>query len=135
MNNISTQARLIQMDILGSKIREIFTVIFLTVLLLFLSNFNALAQATVGERINMGLYGGAADDLTYSPTGRLFAGIQTPGSIFSTDDSCKTWKRVFQTDSLEFAGGMRGWGGGGRQIFCNDTGWVLALTQQHGGNL
>ncbi len=112
--------------------------VFFTVIISLILIGRAFAQggATLPERVNMGLYGGAADDLTYGKTSnRLFAAIQTPGSLFYTDDSCKTWIRAFQEDSLEWMGGQRGWGGGGREIFANDLGWVLVMTQQHGGNL
>ncbi len=96
----------------------------------------AQGGATVSERVNLGLYGGAAGDLTYSnSTKRLFSGVETPASLFYTDDSCKTWIRAFPEDSLEWNSGQRGWGGGGRQIHCNNASWVLVLTQQHGGNL
>jgi hypothetical protein len=92
--------------------------------------------ATVGERINMGLYGGSAYDLTFCPTNhRLFAAIETPGSVFVTDDTCKTWYRAFPTDSLEFMSGSRGWGGGATIILANRKGWVAVQTNQQGGTL
>jgi len=107
---------------------------------LILTNFFMFTRTSQGqgsgEVINLGLYGGAAIDLTYcNANQRLFAGVTTPGSVFFTDDACVTWTRPFPTDSLEFASGQRGWGGGGRRILSNQEGWVAVRTAQSGGTL
>lgn len=94
---------------------------------------DAFSQAS---RINKGLYGGAADDLSFSDyNSYLFAAVQTPGSLFVSTDNGANWRQAFPNDSLEFAGGTRGWGGGGRQVLTNSIGWVALRTQQHGGTL
>ena len=61
-------------------------------------------NSTKRQRINLGLYGGPTTDLTYSSqTGnRLFAGVESPSSLFYTDDGCQTWTSAFPEDSLEF---------------------------------
>jgi hypothetical protein len=91
-------------------------------------------------RVNLGLYGGATDDLTYMSHGsltRVFAAVGAPASLFYSDNDGNTWLRAFPDDSLEstLAGGTYGWGGGGRTVLTNSNGWVGVLTQQHGGNL
>lgn len=89
-----------------------------------------------GEVVNLGLYGGMAIDLTYCNTNqRLFAGVNTPASIFFTDDDGSTWTQPFQIDSLEYEDAQRGWGGGARKIITNSKGWVAVQTAQQGGTL
>jgi hypothetical protein len=110
------------------------THIVLTFLLLMIS-IMGFAQAS-GETINLGLYGGKSNDLTYCYTNnRLFAGVETPASIFYSDDTCNTWTQAFQIDSLEYDLGNRGWGGGAPKILANGNGWIAARTSQQGGTL
>ncbi len=94
------------------------------------------SESTAGERNNLGLYGGSSYDLTYAfKNKRLFAAIETPASVFLTDDTCKTWIAAFPDDSLEYDCGQRGWGGGGVNILTNTVGWVAIQTAQQGGTL
>jgi len=109
----------------------LFSLIYVLAFILLPDQINAQSS-----RINKGLYGGAADDLTFSSyNNRLFAAVQTPGSLFVSSDNGSNWKQAFPNDSLEFSGGTRGWGGGGRQVLANSIGWVALRTQQHGGTL
>lgn len=109
-------------------------VVLLTVVVMIYGSHKV--QAQTGETINLGLYGGAAIDLTYCTTNsRLFAAVNTPGSVFYTDDSCQTWIRPFPTDSLEYHFAQRGWAGGARKIFANAKGWVAVQTAEQGGTL
>lgn len=94
------------------------------------------SSAQSGETINLGLYGGPGIDLTYSPTtGRLFTAVNTPASVFYTDDSAAHWIQPFPNDSLEYESAQRGWGGGARRIYTNYRGWVGLNTAQQGGTL
>ncbi len=90
---------------------------------------------TVGSRSNLGLYSGTCIDLTFSPNGRLFAGVRAPASLFYSDDTAKTWEAAFPVDSLEFNCGNSGWGGGGHKVLTNNKGWVSAYTEQELGSL
>ena len=95
-----------------------------------------VAAQSDGEVVNLGLYGGMAIDLTYCNINqRLFAGVNTPGSIFYTDDNGSNWTQPFQIDSLEYEDAQRGWGGGARKILTNSKGWVAVQTAQQGGTL
>ncbi len=76
-----------------------------------------------------GLYGGYMNDLTYSSyNNRLFAGINTPASLFYSDDSAKTWQPAFSKDSLQYNQKTQGWGGECAHVHANTIGWVVALT-------
>jgi len=115
--------------------QKTFTSIGVMIVLLIALNTGARAQTT-GEVINLGLYGGAAVDLTYCNTNqRLFGAVNTPASLFYTDDDGATWTQAFQVDSLEYAGTQRGWGGGGVRVLANSKGWVTLRTTQQGGTL
>ena len=104
----------------------------LTVMLLMLIPLTIFAQGASSERINLGLYGGASMDLTYDTNYRLFSAVRSPGSLFYSDDTCKTWKQAFPVDSLEYNGQQRGWSGG-RRVLANLAGWVGARTMEEGG--
>ncbi len=93
---------------------------------LLLSGF-AITQ----ERINLGLYGGASLDLAYDTNYRIFSAVRSPGSLFYSDDTCKTWTQAFPTDSLEY-GTQQGWSGG-RQLVTNLIGWIGIRTEEEGG--
>lgn len=78
---------------------------------------------------NGGLYGGSSADLTYSrTTNRLFSGIETPASLFISDDDAVTWYQAFDNDSLEFGNKSRGWSGKASRILTNSNGWVAVKT-------
>lgn len=91
-------------------------------------------NATHGDRVNLGLYGGSSLDLTFAPNGRLFAAISSPLSLFQSDDTAKTWYASFPFDSLEYDCN-RGWGGRAMKVLTNQTGWVAVLTSQEAGTL
>ena len=91
-------------------------------------------EATHGDRTNLGLYGGSTTDLTFGVNGRLFAAVETPASMYQSDDTAKTWYPSFEIDSLEYDCG-RGWGGRALQVLVNDSAWVGVLTSQEAGNL
>ncbi len=83
----------------------------------------------VYELNNGGLYGGSSADLTYSQTGnRLFSGIETPASLFISDDNATTWYQAFDNDSLEDASESKGWSGKATRIVGNQKGWVAVQT-------
>ncbi len=79
---------------------------------------------------NGGLYGGSSTDLTYSQNNRLFSGIETPVSLFISDDEATTWYKAFDNDSLEYTtnGIERGWSGKATKILTNQNNWVAVLT-------
>ncbi len=108
----------------------------LTAIFLMIINSNASAQS--GEVINLGLYGGVTWDYTWAyQTNRLFSIVETPATLFYSDDTCATWIQPFPADSLEYttSGTRRGWGGGGRRVLSNWTGWVGVQTAEQGGTL
>lgn len=91
-----------------------------------------------GEVINLGLYGGASTDFSWAySNNRIFSTVETPASLFYSDDNCATWTQAFPIDSLEYTtgGAERGWGGGGTRVLSNWVGWVAATTSEQGGNL
>jgi len=100
-------------------------------ILLFM-NPSLLAQgptSSVGNRENIGIYGGPAEDLSWaSSNNRLYAAVQSPGTLFFSDDNCTNWFPAFPFDSLEFDFGSRGWGGGANRVITNNTGWVTVHT-------
>lgn len=108
------------------------------ILVLWLCSFAALKSplqaqgltSCVGERENIGIYGGPAIDLSWAYTGnRLFAAVQSPGTLFHSDDNGTNWVSSFPFDSLEFDFGMRGWGGGSVRVLTNNAGWVAVHTE------
>ncbi len=85
---------------------------------------------------NGGLYGGGSADLAYSKTGtRLFSGMQTPASLFISDDGASTWYQAFNKDSLEYSvnGIVRGWSGKATKILTNQNNWVAVQTNHPKG--
>lgn len=90
--------------------------------------YSQCVDSTFQNRINLGLYGGPSLDLSYSPSGRLFAAVESPISLFYSDDTCNTWKQAFPNDSLLYECGSRGWGGSTVRVLCNQKGWVAAQT-------
>lgn len=109
--------------------------LFTTMLLIAVSYHLGFSQST-GETINLGLYGGKSVDLTYCVTNnRLFAAVETPASLFYSDDSCKSWTQPFPVDSLEYNSEQQGWGGGANKVLSNQNGWVAVKTSQQGGTL
>lgn len=88
-----------------------------------------------GERENLGLYGGATIDLSYSnSTERLFGAVSSPASLYYSDDNASTWHRSFPEDSLEYGCG-KGWGGRALRVLANNVGWVGVQTSQEAGTL
>lgn len=95
------------------------------------------ADSYTGNRANLGLFGAKPiSDLTICHSNnRLFAAVESPVSLFFSDDDAATWYRAFPIDSLEFNDDQQGWGGGGLKVLSNNIGWVAALTTEQGGNL
>jgi len=107
------------------------------IVLLLVSSTLLSAQGS-GEVINLGLYGGASSDFSWAySTNRIFSTVETPASVFFSDDTCATWTQPFPKDSLEYItnGKRRGWGGGGVRVLSNWTGWVVVQTMEQGGTL
>jgi len=107
------------------------------IMLLVTSSHLVIGQGS-GEVINLGLYGGPSTDYSWAySTNRLFSTVETPASIFYSDDSGATWTQPFHKDSLEYITGStrRGWGGGGIRVVTNLTGWVALQTMEQGGTL
>lgn len=95
------------------------------------------ADSYTGNRANLGLFGARPiSDLTICHSNnRLFAAVESPVSLFCSDDDAATWYRAFPIDSLEFNDDQQGWGGGGVKVFANNIGWVAAQTSEQGGTL
>ena len=94
-------------------LKKNFLTVLLSVFLLSAQSVNAQSE----EVINLGLYGGASQDFSWAyNTNRLFSTVETPATLFYTNDTCANWIQAFPNDSLEYetAGTTRGWGGGGR---------------------
>lgn len=91
-------------------------------------------KSSSGTRENLGLYGGASIDLSFNNSGRLFGAIETPNSLFISDDTASTWYPAFPFDSLEYDCG-RGWGGRAMRVLTNQNGWVGTQTVQQSGTL
>jgi len=98
---------------------------------------SAFPASYPGSRANLGLYGGRPiPDLTLCPTNnRLFATVESPVSLFYSDDQAVNWQMAFSVDSLEYNSDQQGWGGGGVQVYANANGWVAVRTMQQGGRL
>ncbi len=116
-------------------LKKNFLTVLLSVFLLSAQSVNAQSE----EVINLGLYGGASQDFSWAyNTNRLFSTVETPATLFYTNDTCANWIQAFPNDSLEYetAGTTRGWGGGGRRVVSNwNSGWVGLETQEQGGTL
>ncbi len=102
--------------------------------LYFILHLNLSAQncdtVQIGSRTNLGIYGGKPQDFCYTNSGRLFASVGVPYSLFTSDDTGSTWYPTFPFDSLEYECGVRGWGGGGNRIISNQKNWVATYTQE-----
>ncbi len=119
---------------LTQKLLKSIGAIQLFMFLLFLPDF-LLCQSATGERINLGLYGGASNDFAYDTNYRIFSTVESPGSLFYSDDTCKTWTQAFPIDSLEYGtSNDRGWSGG-RRVLSNLKGWIGVQTAEAGGTL
>ena len=107
----------------------------LLVFAIIILNGNAWSQgptSSIGDRENVGIFGGPSSDLTFSGiNNRVFAAVDSPATLFYSDDTCQTWIPAFPFDSLEYDLGNRGWGGGSLHVLTNQKGWVAAMT----GNL
>lgn len=128
-------------EISGSKIllmkkryliKSIYGFSFLLTIILISINNSSSAQGIssyIGDRENIGIFGGPAVDLSYSNYNqRIFAAVSTPFSLFYSDDTCKNWHPAFPVDSLEYSLGSRGWGGGAKRVITNQVGWVAVHT-------
>ncbi len=105
-------------------------VMFVAALIDFSDTVSIVDTTKIYRFDNGGLYGGTAADLTYTPTNRLFSGIETPASLFASDDGATTWYQVFDNDSLEYANETRGWSGKAEKILANQSGWVAVETNR-----
>lgn len=113
-----------------------FLLILISAFLITISINDVVAQS--GEVVNLGLYGGRSNDFAWAySTNRLFSAVETPASIFFSDDDCATWTQPFPTDSLEYttSGIRRGWGGRAVRVVTNWTGWAGVITSESGGTL
>ncbi|NOY50199.1 MAG: T9SS type A sorting domain-containing protein [Chlorobi bacterium] len=118
-------------------IKEICRILMTALLIIGLQPTWLMAQGG-GEVVNLGLYGGTTTDFTWQySTNRLFSAVETPASLFFSDDTCANWTQPFPVDSLEYTtnGTRRGWGGGATRVLSNWTGWVGVLTAEQGGTL
>ncbi len=118
--------------------------VFITLLFLF-QKLNAQKFTTLSLKVDstkgcnnivlhdsiasLGIYGGITNDLAINNKGRIFAAMQSPLSLFYSDDSCQTWHHSFPYDSLEYECGFRGWGGAGQRVFANAKGWIAVQTK------
>ncbi|MBC8489827.1 MAG: hypothetical protein H8D45_27745 [Bacteroidetes bacterium] len=118
--------------------KSLLLVTFHVFLIVFINPDN-MAQgptSSIGDRENIGIFGGPADDLTYVYTNqRIFAAIHSPATLFYSDDTCKTWNPAFPFDSLEYDLETRGWGGGALRVLSNLKGWVAVQTGYSTGYL
>jgi hypothetical protein len=109
------------------------------IVILMLAGQQTIAQgptSSIGDRENIGIYGGPAKDLSWSPlNNRVFAAVRTPATLFYSDNNCTNWQPAFPFDSLEYEFGARGWGGGAYSVLVNNLGWVLAHTGMPNGIL
>ncbi|MBN3035003.1 MAG: hypothetical protein JW861_05410, partial [Bacteroidales bacterium] len=111
--------------------------IFLSLHLMISGSLKAQGPMSfIGDRENIGLYGGPADDLAFVyPNQRLFGAVNSAGVLFYSDDLCTSWTPAFPIDSMEFQLGMRGWGGSARRVVTNIRGWVAVQTEFPEGDL
>ncbi|MEN9353481.1 MAG: Sortilin, neurotensin receptor 3 [Fibrobacterota bacterium] len=88
-------------------------------------------------RQNLGIYGGTVLSTAWEHrSGRLFASVAGPLSLFASDDTGRTWKPAYPTDSLKWMEGqtMRGWAGRGMNVWAKE-GIVLSRSVEEGGVL
>ena len=97
--------------------------------------FSQTCDSITNNITNLGIYGGLASDLTFSPNGRLFATTLEPASLFISDDTGQTFYRAFPNDSILYECGQRGWGGGGVYTYSNIKGWIATFTKENAGSL
>ncbi|MEZ5195626.1 MAG: hypothetical protein R2764_04295 [Bacteroidales bacterium] len=113
-----------------------YTILLIIIISINVAGFGQGPSSTIGDRENIGIYGGPANDLAYVYTNeRLFAGIRNPATLLYSDDSGQTWSPAFPFDSLEYQLGERGWGGGAFRVLSNQKGWVAAHTGLSNGTL
>jgi len=107
-----------------------FNVLLVFIFIVFISNaYSQGTTSSIGDRENIGIFGGPSSDLTYSGIDkRVFAAVSTPATLFYSDDTCKTWLPAFPFDSLEYYPFDRGWGGGSHRVLTNQKGWVAVMT-------
>ena len=111
--------------ILSFKARLLISFLLLTTAnLIFAQGY----YSSIGDRENIGIYGGPADDLSFSVNNRIFASVQSPFTLFYSDDTAKTWIPAFPRDSMEYDFGNRGWGGGSMRVISNQIGWINVIT-------
>lgn len=115
----------------GNIGRIVFFHFGLIIIVLFYHNIT-LGQgltSSIGDRENIGIYGGPASDLTFIGTNqRIFAGVEKPATLLYSDDSGQNWWPALSFDSLEYKLGERGWGGGTSCVLSNQIGWVVTYT-------
>ncbi len=106
------------------------TLFFALSLLILCSTTQAQSLTTqIGSRTELGLFGGVANDLSFSATNaRLFAAVKGPASLYYSDDFTQSWQPAFPIDSMSYPNSPKGWGGGVKKVLCNESGWVLART-------
>ena len=107
------------------------TLLFTLSLLILSYTTQAQSLTTqIGSRTELGLFGGVANDLSFSSiNARLFAAVNGPASLYYSDDLTQSWQPAFPLDSLSHPNSPKGWGGGVKKVLCNETGWVLAKTK------
>ena len=109
------------------SIIKLFTLLF--VINIYYSGVGQGLTSSIGDRENIGIFGGPAVDLTYVYTNqRIFAGVHSPATLLYSDDTGQTWSQAFPFDSLEYSLETRGWGGGVHRVLSNQKGWVAAHT-------
>ncbi|MCF8404845.1 MAG: hypothetical protein K9H58_12925 [Bacteroidales bacterium] len=116
------------MKILYKLYRIIYLIIFVASLNY---SYSQGLSSSIGDRENIGVFGGPASDLSFTPNNRLFASVNSPFTLFYSDDTAKTWTWAFPLDSIEYNFGKQGWGGGSTRVLTNNEGWVLAKTGDH----
>lgn len=100
-------------------------ILFTIVGLSSFSQTSCMDTMLVGERTNLGLYGGLINDLDYSKKkDRLFGAYSAPQSVFISDNKGDNWYPAFPFDSLGNECSSDGWGGGALTIQSNNRGWV-----------
>ncbi len=123
------------LKLLFIKPRKVICVICFSILLLLKTGFSEKIYSQVldsclfdstNNRINLGLYGGTCNDLSFTKSNRLFAATETSLGIFYSNDSAASWINAYPFDSLVFECGQRGWHGYAKKVITNKSGWVMA---------